>query len=229
MRYRFCYDNETPCHPVHIPAFELSNRLVTNAEFLEFIQDGGYDNAQWWLSDGWEERKQNPKKMPYYWYQRDEQIWEYHLRGSSPLILNLPVSHITFYEADAFARWKGCRLSTEFELEHAASQVPSQNDKSNFMESAFLQAAPASSTTELSQLAGDLWEWTSSDYCAYPGYKAWMGSLGEYNGKFMCNQKVLRGGSCITPSRHFRPTYRNFFYPNKFWPFTGIRLAKDLN
>lgn len=226
--YSFCYDNETPCHPAHIPAFELSKSLVTNAEFLEFIEDGGYEEPKWWLSDGWEDRKSNPKKMPYYWHYRDSEIWEYQLRGSSKLQPDRPVSHITFYEADAFARWAGCRLPTEFELEYAASKS-FQPRKPNFLETGLYQARPALRSDSPSQLSGDLWEWTSSDYAAYPGYRPWMGSLGEYNGKFMCNQKVLRGGSCVTPEKHYRISYRNFFYPNKFWPFTGFRLAKDLS
>lgn len=221
----FCWDNEKPVHRVFLEPYKLANRLVTAGEYMEFINDGGYRDFRHWLSDGWTEVNARNWQAPMYWFQEGNDWLEYRLGGVQPVDKNAPVTHISFYEADAFASWAGKRLPTEFEWEAAAkSQTYTEG---NFVESGLLHPAqPATAQTGFHQLFGDCWEWTYSGYFPYPGYKREEGALGEYNGKFMINQMVLRGGSCATPADHFRLTYRNFFQPNLRWQFTGIRLAE---
>ncbi len=223
----FAFDNERPRHRVFLEAFELTSRPVTNAEFAAFIEDGGYHRPELWLSDGWDAVRTQNWAGPLYWERHDELWYQYTLGGLGPLRHHEPVCHVSYYEADAFARWAGARLPTEAEWELAAAAVPMEG---NFQESGWLQPVPACAAetgTPLQQLFGDVWEWTQSAYHPYPGYHAPVGALGEYNGKFMCNQMVLRGGSCVTPSSHIRCTYRNFLYPDARWQFSGIRLARD--
>jgi len=223
----FCFDNELPRHKAVVNPFALSNRLVCNGEFLEFMNAGGYQDPQWWLADGWAEVNQHGWQSPLYWRQQGSQWYEYTLHGLLPLESNRPVVHISAYEADAYARWRGARLPTEQELELAANQVICNSDMAGqFVDSG--QYHPRAAEQNDSQLFGTAWEWTSSAYGSYPGYKPAAGAIGEYNGKFMCNQLVLRGGSCVTSRNHIRPTYRNFFYPRDRWQFTGIRLANSL-
>ena len=219
----FCFDNETPKHRVWVDDFEFAERLVTNEEYLAFIEDDGYRTPSLWLSDGWREVNERDWKAPEYWTQRDS-IWhEYTLAGESELIPNVPVTHISFYEADAFARWYGARLATEFEWEHAAKQV---RDKLESIESRGFHPRSAGGKG-VGQLLDECWQWTMSSYAPYPGFRPLSGTLGEYNGKFMANQMVLRGGSCASPQGHVRHTYRNFFYAKDRWQFTGIRLVKN--
>jgi ergothioneine biosynthesis protein EgtB len=219
----FCFDNELPRHRTFVGAFHLASRLATNAEYLSFIEAGGYENAALWLSEGWDWVRVNGIRHPIYWSRHDEGWREFTLLGEKALDPELPVSHLCYFEADAFARWSGARLPTEFEWECASKQVPIDG---NFLDDAMFhpRAAPAA---PLSQLFGDLWEWTSSSYAAYPGFRAPEGAIGEYNGKFMVNQYVLRGGSCATPLAHIRASYRNFFPTAARWQFTGVRLARD--
>lgn len=223
----FAFDNESPSHDVYIAPFKIASRLVTNGEYLEFIEDGGYSEPKYWLSDGWQTINTKGWKAPLYWEERKDGWHVFTLSGLRKMDENEPVSHVSFYEALAFANWKGKRLPTEEEWEHAAKGLsPDQND--NFVESGFLRPVPASGSGKLLQGFGDLWEWTYSSYMPYPGTRALPGSLGEYNVKFMANQMVLRGGSCVTPLSHIRSTYRNFFHLNERWSFTGIRLADDV-
>lgn len=197
----YAFDNEGPRHRVWVEAFRIANRLTTNAEYLEFIADRGYERPEFWLSDGWAERANQNWMSPLYW-QRDDAGWQqFGPAGLQPLDPAEPVRHISFYEADAFARWAGGRLPTELEWETASAVLDQRDDC--------------------------VWQWTASPYVAYPGYRPAAGALGEYNGKFMCNQIVLRGGSFATPAGHTRPTYRNFFAPDKRWQFAGLRLASD--
>jgi len=220
----FAYDNELPRHDVFLQDFVINDRLVTSREFLDFICDGGYETPTLWLSEGWAAVQSQNWKSPLYWHKRDGEWWEFTLLGLRPVVLDVPVCHVSYFEADAFARWSGRRLPTEFEWEHAAAAVPIQG---NFVDDQRWHPQPSSDAKAApSQLWGDVWEWTSSAYAAYPGYRANEGALGEYNGKFMCNQFVLRGGSCATSSNHIRPTYRNFFPPHARWQFTGLRLAE---
>jgi ergothioneine biosynthesis protein EgtB len=220
----FCFDNELPRHRVFVQPFRLANRLVTNAEFLEFIAAGGYSRAEHWLSDGWAAVQREQWTRPLYWAESLDH--EFTLTGVRALDPNLPVTHISYYEADAFARWAGARLPTEFEWELAASPFPVDG---NFVENHNWHPLAADSTRPgLTQLFGDVWEWTQSAYSSYPGFKPAAGAIGEYNGKFMVNQLVLRGGSCATPRSHIRASYRNFFYPTARWQFSGIRLARDI-
>ena len=221
----FSFDNETPQHDVLIQPFEISNRLVTNGEYLSFIEDGGYGQATLWLSDGWSLIEKDQWKAPLYWVQRDDKWLEFTLNGLVPLHLDSPVTHLSYYEADAYANWSNARLPSEQEWEHAAQDMEL---KGNFVQSQLLQPAPADSASQLSQMFGDVWEWTRSPYSPYPGYKSAHGAIGEYNGKFMSSQMVLRGGSCVSSSDHLRHTYRNFFYPHSRWQFMGIRLARDV-
>lgn len=194
----FSYDNEHSRHRVFLEKFEVSDQLVTNGEYLEFIEAGGYENFDYWLDEGLQFIKKEGIKAPLYWYKKDGDWWNYTLGGFENVDLTLPVQHVSFYEAMAFAEWKGCRLATEFEWEVAASQLG----------------------------WGQLWEWTNSAYLPYPGFKKVPGALGEYNGKFMVGLHVLRGCSVATPENHSRPTYRNFFHPSSRWIFSGIRLAR---
>ncbi len=219
----FCFDNETPRHRVWLGDFELANRLVTNHEYREFVTEGGYDKSHLWLSDGWAFVNAQGIRRPLYWDEALER--EYTLSGLRELDPDAPVSHVSFYEADAFARWAGARLPTEAEWEVAAAEATVAG---NLLDTGLLHPRPLEGETEgLAQLFGDTWEWTGSAYGFYPGFAPLGGSLGEYNGKFMCNQVVCRGGSCVTPPGHVRASYRNFFYPGERWQFFGIRLARN--
>jgi ergothioneine biosynthesis protein EgtB len=217
----FAFDNEYPRHDELIRPFRIANRLVTNAEYLAFIADGGYRRPELWLSDGWTARRERGWEAPLYWAEQEGAWWSYTLTGFRPLEGAEPVCHVSFYEADAYARWSGARLPTEAEWEISARERPSSG---NFVESRRFHPAAGGEET---QFFGDVWEWTASPYLAYPGYRPVEGALGEYNAKFMVNQFVLRGGSCATPASHIRATYRNFFPPDARWQFSGIRLAKD--
>jgi len=222
----FAFDNEGPRHNELVPAFAIGSRLITNGEFMEFIEDGGYTTPNLWLSDAWALLKEVKWDAPLYWAKKDGRWMHYTLHGAEPVDPNEPVTHVSFYEADAFARWSGARLPTEGEWETASEQAAGMG---NFVESKRFHPAPLSGCgAGIQQMFGDTWEWTGSPYRPYPGYQPAAGALGEYNGKFMCNQMVLRGGSCGTSATHIRPTYRNFFPPNARWQFTGIRLAQDL-
>ncbi len=219
----FAYDNEYPRHETLLRPFRLANRLVTNAEYLAFVEAGGYQDVALWLSDGWSTVRSEGWQAPLYWEQIDGAWHEMTFGGLRPLNPAEPVCHISYYEADAFARFAGKRLPTEAEWEHAAAGVPVDG---NFVDDGRFHPRPADGDG-LSQLFGDCWEWTSSAYLPYPGYRAVDGALGEYNGKFMCGQMVLRGGSCATTRDHCRASYRNFFYPHERWQMKGIRLAED--
>jgi ergothioneine biosynthesis protein EgtB len=219
----FAYDNEHPRHRTYLEPYALADRLVTNDEYVEFVRDGGYRTPTLWLSDGWATVTQEGWDRPLYWSEALES--EFTLSGEQPLNPAAPVCHLSYYEADAFARWAGARLPTEAEWELAAASLPVRG---NLLDSAALHPAPAGDQPGLKQMFGDVWEWTASPYTAYPGYQPPPGALGEYNGKFMCNQLVLRGGSCATPADHIRATYRNFFYPQSRWQFMGLRLARGL-
>ena len=214
----FCFDNETPRHDALLQEHRTGARLVTNSEFREFIADGAYRNSNVWLSDGWAVINERSWQRPLYW--SENLASEFTLGGLREIDEHAPVCHVSYYEADAFARWAGARLPTEFEWENAAA---GQAVDGNLMESDFWQ--PVAGTTM--QFFGDVWEWTSSAYTAYPGFTPLAGALGEYNGKFMCNQMTVRGGSCVTAADHLRASYRSFFYPDARWQFLGIRLAKD--
>ncbi len=218
----YAFDNEGPAHKVYLQAFRIASRLTTNQEFLSFIEAGGYQNPAHWLSDGWKKVQTEQWQQPFYWYKENETWYEMTLGGMRRLDLHAPVSHVSFYEANAYANWKEKRLPTEQEWEVAASQY---TIKGNFREQGYLQPI-ANNGTDHHQFYGDVWEWTQSSYSPYPGYQAAAGALGEYNGKFMSSQFVLRGGSCITPQNHIRNSYRNFFYPGDRWQYSGIRLAE---
>lgn len=221
----FCYDNETPRHQRLLYPFQIADRLVTNGEYLQFIEDGGYQTEPLWLSDGFAAAGRESWNFPLYWVRKEEDWYQFTLNGLQKLDPDEPVSHVSYYEADAYASWLGARLATEFEWELAARS--SQPATGNFVEDGHLHPLAADSGTDSRQFFGDLWEWTASPYTGYPGFQAMKGALGEYNGKFMSGQMVLRGGSCGSSQSHIRPTYRNFFYPSARWQFTGIRLAKD--
>ncbi|HEY1583805.1 MAG TPA: ergothioneine biosynthesis protein EgtB [Chthoniobacterales bacterium] len=222
----FSYDNEGPRHRALVPAFSLAARPITNGEYISFIEDGGYRRPDHWLSLGWTTVNEQRWEAPLYWEKRDGHWWNFTLSGMRPVDEAEPVTHVSHFEADAFANWSGARLPTEFEWERAATGLPIEG---NFVDSERFHPAPVASlpNENLQQMYGDIWEWTRSAYLPYPGYRAAAGALGEYNGKFMSNQMVLRGGSCATSRSHMRPTYRNFFQPEKRWQFTGIRLARD--
>jgi ergothioneine biosynthesis protein EgtB len=225
----FAFDNERPRHRVFLQGFELSSRLVTNTEYLAFVDDEGYTRPELWLSDGWNVREAHGWTAPLYWENRAGAWWILTLSGPRPVDPDEPVCHVSYYEADAFARWAGARLPTVAEWETAADNLAVTG---HFLEAGKFHPASMPAPQDrgpLLQLFGDVWQWTASPYVGYPGYRPPAGALGEYNGKFMCNQVVLRGASCATPQTHARPTYRNFFPPETRWQFAGIRLAKDLS
>src|SRR5579875_263264 len=222
----FCYDNELPCHRELLHPHAIANRCITNAEFRDFIDDGGYRKPALWLSEGWDTVHREGWSHPLYWDEGMETAFT--LAGRRAIEPSAPICHVSFFEADAFARWAGARLPTEFEWESMAQDLPVEG---NFADSGALRPLPASSNrsgTRMLQVFGDVWEWTASPYVGYPGYRPAAGAIGEYNGKFMCGQWVLRGGSCATPTGHVRATYRNFFHPAARWQFSGLRLARDL-
>jgi ergothioneine biosynthesis protein EgtB len=223
----FAFDNESPRHRTWLHGFQLASRLVTNAEYLAFVDDGGYGRPELWLSDGWTARQTQGWQSPLYWAKEEGEWSMTTLAGRRRIRADEPVCHVSYYEADAFARWAGARLPTEAEWETAASGVPFGG---HFMEGGHFHPTASSAADDpgpLHQLYGDVWQWTASPYIGYPGYRPTAGALGEYNGKFMCNQFVLRGASCVTPRSHARLTYRNFFPPDARWQFSGIRLAKE--
>lgn len=219
----FAFDNENPEHRCFLPAFSIGSRLVSNGEFQQFVDDGGYQRPELWLADGWAEVQQQQWTAPLYWKTIGGSAMEFSLYGLIPRHYNAPVSHISGYEADAYARWAGARLPTEAEWEHAANSLPQAGNE----RSARRHPAQSIDGQPDYQWRDQCWQWTSSAYRPYPGFKIADGAIGEYNGKFMCNQWVLRGGSCVTSPGHLRNSYRNFFYPADRWQFSGLRLAKD--
>lgn len=224
----FCFDNELPRHKVYLSPFSFATRLVSNGEYLDFILAQGYQKPEFWLADAWALVQTQAWQHPLYWRQIDGQWYEFSLHGLIPLDLNRPLAFISAYEADAYARWAGARLASEFEWEYVCQQQKPHSGQ--FVESGIYQpvAGEAEASQAIQQLIGSAWQWTQSAYSPYPGFKPAKGAIGEYNGKFMCNQLVLKGGSCFTPRSHFRASYRNFFYPQDRWQNTGIRLVKDL-
>lgn len=223
----FHFDNEKPRHKTYLQPFQLAHRLVTNGEFIEFIKDGGYERPELWLSEGWSTVQERDWTEPFYWEKHDGRWYLYTLGGMRAVNPDEPACHITYFEADAFARWAGARLPEEKEWEVAARDLPLRG---NFVDEENFHPVPLNANAEsgrLHQMYGDVWEWTRSAYSPYPGYEPLPGAIGEYNGKFMCGQFVLRGGSCATSRSHIRPTYRNFFYPDEAWQFMGFRLARD--
>ena len=223
----FCFDNELPRHIEYVAPFKLADRLVTNGEYLKFVTAGGYRNPDHWLADGWNEVQQHQWLQPLYWGNADGQWLEYTLEGLQPLNESAPVSHLSYFEAQAYAAWVGKRLPTEAEWESAAQQQPVTG---NLLDSNRLQPQASNNVAgAIGQLYGDCWEWTQSAYLPYAGYQPMAGAVGEYNGKFMSGQMVLRGGSCLSQAFHIRSSYRNFFYPGARWQCSGIRLAADLD
>jgi len=225
----FAFDNELPRHQHYLQPFALANRPVTNAEYLAFMADDAYQRPELWLSMGWATVQDNAWEAPFYWERQPDGSWSVQtLAGLQPVNPSEPVCHLSYFEADAYARWAGARLPTEAEWEIASESVPSL--AGNFVENNRFHPVPldAATDTGLSRMFGDVWEWTQSSYSPYHGFKTAEGAVGEYNGKFMCNQYVLRGGSCATPSDHIRRTYRNFFPPDARWQFMGVRLARDV-
>jgi ergothioneine biosynthesis protein EgtB len=222
----FAYDNESPRHEVLLQPYKLANRCVTNGEWIAFIEAGGYRDPLLWLADGWAAVKANGWTAPGYWEECDGVWHQMTLEGLLPVDVRAPVSHVSYYEANAYAMWAGKRLPTEFEWEAASAGLAIVG---NDLTTGALRPRPATDVAEaaLAQMFGDVWEWTASAYLPYPGYRAAPGGIGEYNGKFMVSQQVLRGGSCVTPGGHLRATYRNFFYPFQRWQFMGLRLAED--
>ena len=216
----FCFDNELPRHRVLLPEHAIGSRLITNGEYREFIHDGGYETSELWLSDGWSAVNERGWRRPLYWSEGLDR--EFTLGGMRDLDVHAPVTHVSYYEAEAFARWAGARLPREEEWEVATT---TQAPAGNLMEAGYWQ--PIAATNGERQFFGDTWEWTASAYLPYPGFRPLPGSLGEYNGKFMCNQMTVRGGSCVTAGEHIRASYRSFFYPDARWQFLGIRLARD--
>ena len=222
----FGYDNEFPRHSHFLYDFQLRDSCVTNEEYLEFIEDGGYSKPEYWLSDGWDHVQKNKWVAPLYWEKQAGQWFEFTLQGFHDLDLKASVCHVCFFEADAFARWSKRRLPTEFEWEFSSGKVAPLLHNGNLLEKSLLH--PIEERISWEHLIGNVWEWTSSAYLPYPGFRPLTGALKEYNGKFMNGQRVLKGGSCVTPMSHIRTTYRNFFQPEKRWQFTGIRLADNV-
>ncbi|MEM9221111.1 MAG: ergothioneine biosynthesis protein EgtB [Pseudomonadota bacterium] len=220
----FHFDNEGPRHTEHVPPFQIAGQLVTAGEWIAFIEDGGYDTETLWLSDGWAAVQTEGWRAPLYWRREDDAWWVFGLRGTQLVNRDAPVHHVSYYEAEAFARWAGARLPSEVEWEIAAR---TGDDDGHFIEGGYLRPRPPSARRGLRQMMGEVWQWTRSAYAAYPGFQPAVGALGEYNGKFMVNQYVLRGASFATPRDHARITYRNFFHPHLRWQFAGLRLAKD--
>jgi ergothioneine biosynthesis protein EgtB len=218
----FAFDNECPQHEVLLRPFQIASRDVTNAEYLEFIEDGGYRRPELWLSEGWDVVNAQGWIAPLYWEQHDDEWWQFAHREMKRINPSEPACHISYFEADAYARWRGARLPSEQEWEIAAVRMPS---KGTFLEDGIFHPQAAQGEG-VQQMFGDVWQWTSSPYIAYPGFQPAAGLVGEYNGKFMCNQWVLRGGSCATPHSHIRATYRNFFPAHARWQFSGLRLAR---
>ncbi|APZ42725.1 ergothioneine biosynthesis protein EgtB [Acidihalobacter ferrooxydans] len=218
----FCFDNELPLHLSYLHDYQLASRLITNGEYLDFMEDGGYENPLLWLAEGWDWRQRHALTHPLYWCWKDGAWFEFTLHGLIPLDMFSPVVHVSYYEADAYTRWSEARLPTEIEWEHAAKYHPVEG---HLAESGLFHPRTVQDSGS-HQFFGDTWEWTQSSYSPYPGYRIGIGAVGEYNGKFMVNQYVLRGGSCVTPSSHIRPSYRNFFPADARWQFSGIRLAK---
>ena len=225
----FCFDNETPRHGVYLAPFELASRPVNNGEYLAFIDDAGYRRPELWLSMGWDWVRTAQRSAPLYWHELDGRWMCHTLHGLVEIDTRTPVCHLSYFEADAFARWTEARLPTEFEWEHAARQLRGA-ERPNLADRGAFHPLPAEGEAgdEPVQMFGDVWEWTQSSYSAYPGYRTLPGAVGEYNGKFMSNQYVLRGGSCATPAGHVRASYRNFFPTDAQWQFSGLRLARDL-
>jgi ergothioneine biosynthesis protein EgtB len=224
----FCFDNETPRHRAYALPFELASRPVSNGEYLMFINDAGYRRPELWLAMGWDWIRGGQRRAPLYWREFDGR-WAHHtLQGCIDIDPRTPVCHLSYFEADAYARWAGARLPTEVEWEHVARQIRTAT-RANFADRGAFHPLPCEevASTDPVQMFGDVWEWTQSSYAAYPGYRPLPGAVGEYNGKFMCNQYVLRGGSCATPAGHVRASYRNFFPPDAQWQFSGLRLARD--
>ncbi|MCJ7798753.1 MAG: ergothioneine biosynthesis protein EgtB [Polaromonas sp.] len=226
----FAFDNETPRHHVFIAPFELASRPVSNGEMMAFMADGGYQRPELWLSMGWDWVTAGARQLPLYWQGSAGDFRHFTLQGLLTVDPDAPACHLSYFEADAFSRWAGARLPTEFEWELAARALASTaRQPANFSDQAALRPMPQPQGDDApAQLYGGVWEWTQSNYNPYPGYKAWEGVVGEYNGKFMCNQFVLRGGSCATPQSHIRASYRNFFPPDAQWQFSGLRLARDV-
>ena len=222
----YAWDNEFPRHETYLRPYQLANRLVTNGEWLSFIQDGGYREPRHWLADGWSTVQREGWRSPLYWEGYDSSWQQMTLEGLRPLEHAAPVAHISYFEADAFARWSGHRLPTEFEWEVAALNLKSSTSSAG----ASLKPRPLKeeNAEQPSQMFDEVWQWTQSAYAPYPGYRPPAGAIGEYNGKFMVSQQVLRGASCVTPAGHSRATYRNFFYPHQRWQFAGMRLAADV-
>jgi ergothioneine biosynthesis protein EgtB len=226
----FCFDNETPRHRSYTAPFEIASRPVSNGDWLAFMEDGGYTQASLWLSMGWDWVRSAARRAPLYWQREADGTWVNHtLQGRVAIDPHTPACHLSYFEADAYARWAGARLPTELEWELAARRVEAPPTRGNFADRGAFHPVPApdAAIDEPLQMYGDVWEWTASNYNAYPGYRPLPGAVGEYNGKFMCNQFVLRGGSCATPAGHVRASYRNFFPPEAQWQFSGLRLARD--
>ena len=225
----FCFDNELPRHKAYVGSFELADRLVSNSEYQQFVDDNGYQRPELWLSDGWSTVCSRGWQAPQYWLEHDGEALEYTLHGVQPRLADSPVCHVSGYEADAYARWAGARLPTEYEWELAAqeAQATAAGVEVNGVDTGYYHPRAAHNRGGLQQLFGECWQWTQSAYGPYPGFSPSPGAIGEYNGKFMSNQWVLRGGSCVSKAEQLRPTYRNFFYPQDRWQFSGIRLARN--
>jgi ergothioneine biosynthesis protein EgtB len=225
----FSFDNESPRHRQVVNDFEISDRLINCGDFLEFMDDDGYRRPEFWLSAGWQTVREEGWQAPLYWHYRDDRWWQFTLAGLRPVEPAEPLCHVSFFEADAFARWAGARLPTEVEWEIACQDAPVEGNFADTLLAAGVALHPACPSEDAAgapQMFGDVWQWTASPYTAYPGYTPPQGALGEYNGKFMCNQYILRGGSCATSKSHIRRTYRNFFPPETRWQFSGLRLAR---